>query len=267
MVGEKQTASAGAVQAELRRILASPAFDASERNRHFLAYVVEEALAGRSERIKAYTIATAVFRRDEGFDPQLDSIPYQGRPAQALARALLSDRRPGEPPPDRHPARSVRASVPPHRSGAGPAGSGRLAESAGEGPGSFATNPSQPGSYRIGLFLCHFAHAAGSPRSPPRRPSSGSMTRRRKPSTRSARSTADDGAHVVDDLADRDGRRRKSSPLVVAGAREAPASRWLSRPRQGGTSEDLHERPGIQKEALAARARSDPRPRRWPLSR
>ena len=74
VVGEEQTASASAVRAELHRILASPNFDASERSRNFLAYVVEEALAGRADRIKAYTIATAVFGRDEGFDPQLNSI-------------------------------------------------------------------------------------------------------------------------------------------------------------------------------------------------
>ncbi|MBS7813799.1 hypothetical protein, partial [Roseococcus pinisoli] len=63
-----------AVREQLRRILDSPGFDASERNRNFLAYVVEEALEGRSARVKAYTIATTVFRRDASFDPQLDSI-------------------------------------------------------------------------------------------------------------------------------------------------------------------------------------------------
>ena len=95
MVREEQAASADAVHAELRRILASPAFDASERNRHFLAYVVEEALAGRSERIKAYAIATVVFRRDEGFDPQLDSIVRieAGRLRRSLERYYLTDGR------------------------------------------------------------------------------------------------------------------------------------------------------------------------------
>lgn len=74
MAREASGASAEAVRAELRRILGSPHFDASERNRKFLAYVVEEALAGRSDRIKAYAVATMVFGRDESFDPQLDSI-------------------------------------------------------------------------------------------------------------------------------------------------------------------------------------------------
>ena len=62
------------VQAELARILASPDFDAPERNRRFLRYVVEEALAGRADRIKAYGIAVAVFDRDDTFDPQSDPI-------------------------------------------------------------------------------------------------------------------------------------------------------------------------------------------------
>lgn len=65
---------ADAVRDELRRIIGSRDFDASKRNRLFLQYVVEEALQGRADRIKAYNIATSVFGRDQGFDPQLDSI-------------------------------------------------------------------------------------------------------------------------------------------------------------------------------------------------
>ena len=63
-----------AVRAQLMRILDSADFDASERNRSFLGYVMEETLSGRSARIKAYTIATSVFGRGADFDPQLDSI-------------------------------------------------------------------------------------------------------------------------------------------------------------------------------------------------
>lgn len=62
------------VRAELDRIFASPAFDASDRNRRFLEHVVEETLAGRGERIKAYGVALAVFGRDESFDAQSDPI-------------------------------------------------------------------------------------------------------------------------------------------------------------------------------------------------
>ena len=83
--------SDAAVRAELERILVSDAFDASARNRHFLRYVVEEALAGRAERIKAYTIATTVFGRQADFDPQLDSIVRieAGRLRRALERFYL----------------------------------------------------------------------------------------------------------------------------------------------------------------------------------
>ena len=63
-----------AVRAQLMKVLDSADFDASERNRSFLGYVVEEALSGRTARIKAYTIATSVFGRGADFDPQLDSI-------------------------------------------------------------------------------------------------------------------------------------------------------------------------------------------------
>ncbi|HMQ92777.1 MAG TPA: hypothetical protein PKA33_12075 [Amaricoccus sp.] len=95
MVREEQKESADAVLAELARILGSPRFDASERNRRFLTYVVEEALAGRSERIKAYTIATEVFGRDSKFDPQLDSIVRieAGRLRRALEHYYLTDGR------------------------------------------------------------------------------------------------------------------------------------------------------------------------------
>ena len=80
-----------AVRAELERILASAAFDASPRNRQFLRYVVEETLAGRADRIKAYAIATSVFSRQADFDPQMDSIVRieAGRLRRALERFYL----------------------------------------------------------------------------------------------------------------------------------------------------------------------------------
>jgi adenylate cyclase len=66
--------SAAEVRAELARIIADAAFDAPDRNRRFLAHIVEEALAGRGDRIKAYGIAVSVFNRDDSFDPQTDPI-------------------------------------------------------------------------------------------------------------------------------------------------------------------------------------------------
>lgn len=75
-----------AVLSALDAIVASPAFEASERNKRFLRFVVTEALAGRADHIKAYTIATVVFGRDASFDPQAD--PIIRIEASRLRRAL-----------------------------------------------------------------------------------------------------------------------------------------------------------------------------------
>ena len=59
----------------LERILASPGFDASARNRRFLEYIVEETLAGRADRLKGLTIAIDVFGRDAAtFDARNDPV-------------------------------------------------------------------------------------------------------------------------------------------------------------------------------------------------
>lgn len=84
-IGE-EAETAGRVRSELQRILSSDQFDASERNRRFLEYAVEETLAGRGDRIKAYTIATIVFGRDDSFDPTLD--PVVRMEARRLRRSL-----------------------------------------------------------------------------------------------------------------------------------------------------------------------------------
>ena len=67
-------ASERIVRGELKRILTSSALELSQRNRNFLSHVVEETLSGRSDRIKAYSIATQVFGRGDDFDPLQDSI-------------------------------------------------------------------------------------------------------------------------------------------------------------------------------------------------
>ena len=74
------------IRAELDRILSSPDFRASKRRRDFLRFVVEEALAGRADTIKAYTIAVTVFGRSNDFDPQID--PIVSVEAGRLRRAL-----------------------------------------------------------------------------------------------------------------------------------------------------------------------------------
>ena len=78
--------SSAAVCEQLQKILDSPSFEASERRKRFLRYVVEEMLAGRADRLKGYAIATQVFDRDDSFDPQTD--PVVRLEARRLRRAL-----------------------------------------------------------------------------------------------------------------------------------------------------------------------------------
>jgi TolB-like protein len=79
------------VRDQLVRILGSSEFQGSERTRRFLRYVVEEALAGRADRIKAFSVAVAAFDRDETFNPQTDPIVRieAGRLRRCLERYYL----------------------------------------------------------------------------------------------------------------------------------------------------------------------------------
>ncbi|EWY37023.1 hypothetical protein N825_22195 [Skermanella stibiiresistens SB22] len=58
----------------LDQICSTEEFRKATRSRNFLRYVVNETLAGRTDRIKAYAIAVSVLGRDESFDPQVDPI-------------------------------------------------------------------------------------------------------------------------------------------------------------------------------------------------
>ena len=62
------------VRQQLDRICASEDFRRADRSRRFLSYIVEETIAGRGSRIKAYCVATSVLDRDETFDPQTDPL-------------------------------------------------------------------------------------------------------------------------------------------------------------------------------------------------
>ena len=59
---------------QVKRITESAEFKNSARLKDFLNYIVEEALAGRSNRIKGLTIAQAVFSKGKDFDPENNSI-------------------------------------------------------------------------------------------------------------------------------------------------------------------------------------------------
>lgn len=80
------------LRAEVKRVIDSPDFMVPERARKFLAYITEEALAGRADRIKAYSIATDVLGRDTSFDSQTDPVVRieAGRVRRALERYYLT---------------------------------------------------------------------------------------------------------------------------------------------------------------------------------
>jgi adenylate cyclase len=62
------------VRAQLQRILIHPTFSHAKRLSCLLRYVVEQALAGRADELKEYTLGLEVFGRGTHFDPRLDSI-------------------------------------------------------------------------------------------------------------------------------------------------------------------------------------------------
>ena len=63
-----------AIREQLVRILNSGPFHQSQRRQRFLEYLVNETLAGRGERLKAYNVALEVFERPETFDPTVDPL-------------------------------------------------------------------------------------------------------------------------------------------------------------------------------------------------
>ncbi len=72
--GSLNEADQAAIRNVLDGILKSAPFRQSERRQKFLRYIAGEAMAGRGDRLKAYTIAVEVFERPETFDPVTDPI-------------------------------------------------------------------------------------------------------------------------------------------------------------------------------------------------
>ena len=62
------------ILAALDRILADEDFKRNTNSVKFLKFVVEETVAGRSARLKAFTIATLALQRSDSFNPQANSI-------------------------------------------------------------------------------------------------------------------------------------------------------------------------------------------------
>ncbi|MDT8071048.1 MAG: tetratricopeptide repeat protein [Terriglobia bacterium] len=71
---EQADVTAPHVRAALQRIVTSVEFSRSPQLQRFLTFVVNEALSGRSERLKEYTIGVEVFARPASYDPRLDSL-------------------------------------------------------------------------------------------------------------------------------------------------------------------------------------------------
>jgi adenylate cyclase len=63
-----------AIREQLDRVLHSPQFQKSRRRRQFLEYIVNETLAGRSDRLTGYNVALDVFGRPDTFDPVVDPV-------------------------------------------------------------------------------------------------------------------------------------------------------------------------------------------------
>lgn len=76
------------IRQALAAIIAHPLFAKSIKLQRFLTYVVDETLAGRAERLKAYNIATIALGRADSFDPSQD--PIVRVEASRLRRALTA---------------------------------------------------------------------------------------------------------------------------------------------------------------------------------
>jgi hypothetical protein len=72
--GEQDSAGRPDVRKALEKVTASPILAKSPQLVNFLTYTIEETLAGRGDRLKAYTIATDALGRGADFDPQIDPI-------------------------------------------------------------------------------------------------------------------------------------------------------------------------------------------------
>ena len=81
-----------AIRDQLERILQSAEFRASDKQRKFLSFVVDETLEDRASQVKGYTIAVTVYGRTEKFDPQMDPIVRveAGRLRRALEHYYLT---------------------------------------------------------------------------------------------------------------------------------------------------------------------------------
>jgi TolB-like protein len=88
-----RTPTSDQINEELSRVLASAEFLASRHLERFLRFVVDEALAGRADRLKERNIAIGALNRNTDFDPRLDCIVrvVAGKLRRALDRYYARD--------------------------------------------------------------------------------------------------------------------------------------------------------------------------------
>ena len=79
------------IRSHLECILKHKEFQATEKMRNFLRFIVEETLAGRSRQLKGFTIAVEVYGRDADFDAAHDPVVriQAGRLRRAIERYYL----------------------------------------------------------------------------------------------------------------------------------------------------------------------------------
>jgi TolB-like protein/Tfp pilus assembly protein PilF len=62
------------IRQQLRRILNSKSFRQVDRLQSFLAFIVEEMLAGRGDKLKEFLVGVEVFGKEASFDPRMDPL-------------------------------------------------------------------------------------------------------------------------------------------------------------------------------------------------
>src|SRR6266850_495919 len=62
------------IRDHLARVLGSATFQPVDRLKRFLAFIVTEAAAGRSDELKEYVVGVQVFGKESSFDPRTDPI-------------------------------------------------------------------------------------------------------------------------------------------------------------------------------------------------
>lgn len=63
-----------AVQRQLEAVLSSQTFIHSPQLSRFLRFIVEQEIAGKGGELKEYSLGVQVFRKDESFDPRIDTV-------------------------------------------------------------------------------------------------------------------------------------------------------------------------------------------------